>query len=241
MTKLDDIITETTTLGDVVTAHPSLARELERGGLDYCCGGQESIGDACLEHGLDPAVVIAGLNAARVQGDAAPWASMGPAALVDHVVTTHHRYLWDELPRLTALGEKVVSVHGGRHPELSEVAAALAELRADLEPHLMKEERVLFPAISELASAERAPTFPFGTITNPISVMLREHDAAGDILARLRAASHGYHVPDDGCASYRAWYTGLAEVESDTHLHIHIENNLLFPAVVALEAQRSAA
>jgi len=241
MNELDDTITEATTLGDVVTAHPSLARELERGGLDYCCGGQQPIGDACREQGLDPAVVLAGLNAARVEGDAAPWAAMNPPELVDHIVLTHHRFLWDELPRLTTLGEKVVGVHGGRHPELTEVAATLAELRADLEPHLMKEERVLFPAVRELATAERPPTFPFGTVSNPISVMLREHDAAGELLARLRTVSHDYHVPDDGCASYRAWYDGLAEVESDTHLHIHIENNLLFPAVVALEAQRTAA
>jgi regulator of cell morphogenesis and NO signaling len=241
MTQVDGTITETTTLGDLVTAHPALARELERHGLDYCCGGQQSLGVASRALGLDPAAVVEELVRAGVGDGAAPWAGMSVVELVDHVEGTHHRFLWDELPRLSALGDKVVSVHGSRHPELVEVATVLAELRADLEPHLTKEERVLFPAIRALATAPSPPTFPFGPVTNPISVMLREHDRAGEILAELRAATDAYRVPDDGCASYRAWYDGLAAVEADTHLHVPKENNLLFPAVVTLEARRRSA
>ena len=113
------------------------------------------------------------------------------------------------------------------------------ELRGELEPHLAKEERMLFPMIRELATADTAPQFHCGSLGNPVSVMLREHDRAGELLAALRIVARGYVVPEDGCASYTALFTGLEELEADTHLHVHKENNLLFPAVLALEAERS--
>jgi regulator of cell morphogenesis and NO signaling len=235
------VINVDTTLGEVVTAHPQLARELERHGLDYCCGGQRTIADASRAVGLDPAAVVASLSDLSSPGDAQPWATMAIVELVDHIEATHHRYLWDELPRLSALLTKIVGVHGDRHPELLDAADAFAEIRADLEPHLTKEERVLFPAIRELAEAgaraEARPVFRFGSVANPISMMMLEHDRAGDLLTKLRSVTDGYQVPADGCASYRACFEGLAELEADTHLHVHKENNLLFPAVVELEAQ----
>lgn len=162
-------------------------------------------------------------------------------ALVDHLEATHHRYLWNELPRLSELIDKIVGVHGGRHPELADVVGTFAQVRADLEPHLLKEERVLFPMIRELTTSPSSPSFHCGTLRNPISVMLSEHDAVGDLLARLRRLTNGYTPPADGCASYVACFTGLAELEADTHLHIHKENNLLFPMVVEMEAERAAA
>jgi regulator of cell morphogenesis and NO signaling len=223
------------TLGDIVTAHPALARELERRGLDYCCGGRRSLGDACRAAGVDPAAMAADLAAATDARGPDPWVDLDPSALVDHITTVHHRYLWAELPRLSALLERVVAAHNDRHPELGEIAALFAELRADLEPHLTKEERVLFPMIQRLADAKTRPTFHCGPTTNPISMMMLEHDRAGQILARLRAATNDYQAPVDGCASYRACYRGLAELEADTQLHIHKENNVLFPAVVELE------
>ena len=114
---------------------------------------------------------------------------MDARQLVDHIESTHHRYLWDELPRLSALVDKVRGVHGGRHPELHDVGECFADLRAELEPHLLKEERVLFPMIRELAGATSPPAFHCGTIRNPISVMMREHDQAGELLARMRRSS----------------------------------------------------
>jgi regulator of cell morphogenesis and NO signaling len=232
-----------TTLGDVVTAHPELARELERHGLDYCCGGQRTIAEASRAAGIDAAALVASLAPLTTPRDAPPWATMTVVELVDHIESAHHRYLWDELPRLSALLAKVAGVHGDRHPELRETAEVLAEVRADLEPHLTKEERVLFPAIRALAAAgaDGPPTFPFGSVANPISMMVREHDRAGDLLARLRDATDDYRVPDDGCASYHACFEGLAELEADTHLHVHKENNLLFPAVVQLENELAVA
>jgi regulator of cell morphogenesis and NO signaling len=164
-----------------------------------------------------------------------PWVDLGPAELVDHLEATHHAYLHAELPRLGELAAKVAGVHGANHPELPTVRAAFDELRDDLEPHLVKEERLLFPMIRELVAGE-APGSSEVTVDKPIAVMMREHDQVGDLLARLRQLTGGYAVPPDGCASYTALYRGLQDLEADTHLHVHKENNRLFPAVLALES-----
>ena len=131
---------------------PGSARVLESFGLDYCCGGGRTLTAACSGDGLDPDEVIGALE--RVPVEPTPdWASMGPGELVDHLESTHHAYLHRELPRLDALAEKVAGVHGSRHPELMDVLADVRELRDELEPHLMKEERILFPLIRELVAA----------------------------------------------------------------------------------------
>jgi len=237
-----DTIVPTMTLAALVDGHPQLAREFERRGLDYCCGGQQSLADACAAKGLDTEATTAVL-ASAVSSDAtaaAEWTAMDAAELVDHLEATHHRYLWDELPRLSALVDKIVSVHGARHPELRDVAACYRAVRADLEPHLLKEERVLFPMVRDLVASTDLPSFHCGTLRNPIGVMLSEHDAVGELLARLRHLTDGYTSPADGCATYEQCFRGLAEMEADTHLHIHKENNVLFPLVVRLEAERAA-
>jgi len=227
--------TENTTLADIVTARPDLAGDLEKRGFDYCCGGAATLADSCRANDLDVEAVLAELAAVEADETTPSWATMDVAELVDHLEATHHQYLWSELPRLSTLADKVVSVHAERHPELVDIAACVAAIRADLEPHLVKEERVLFPMVRELAAAETAPTFLCGSLTNPISVLLAEHDTVGELLAQLRELTNAYQVPADGCASYAALFSGLAELEADTHLHVHKENNVLFPAVVALE------
>jgi regulator of cell morphogenesis and NO signaling len=227
------------TLGDIVTSEPSSARVLERFGLDYCCGGRRTLADACESAGVDAAEVVAALEALE-PGPTPNWASMGPAELVDHLEATHHRYLHEELPRLTALLAKVHGVHALRHPELTAVRDVFTDLHAELTPHLLKEERVLFPMIRELATSNTMPQFHCGSLRNPISVMLREHDTTGEQLERLRSITDGYAPPEDACASYRALYQGLAELEADTHLHVHKENNVLFPAVLEIENRLAA-
>lgn len=228
------------TLADLVTTDPSAARILEGFGLDYCCGGGRPLDVACAEAGVDPATVLDALDATP-DGPTPDWASMPPEVLVDHLEATHHAYLHTELLRLTELADKVAGVHGERHPELRDVRDTYAELRADLEPHLMKEERILFPLIRELVASAGAAEPHCGSLElGPIRVMMMEHDRAGELLAELRERAGGYEVPDDGCASYRALYEGLAELEADTHLHVHKENNVLFPAVIALEHATAA-
>ena len=229
-----------TTLAEAVDAFPHLTREFERRGLDYCCGGQRTLSEACALIGLDPAATVAELSQVRATSESAEWTTMTADALVDHIEATHHRFLWDELPRVTALVDKIFSVHGARHSELVEIASCFTDLRADLEPHMIKEERVLFPMIRELATSMGVPAFHCGSLRNPISVMLTEHDAVGDLLAQLRRLTEGYTPPADGCATYVACFAAMAELEADTHLHIHKENNVLFPLVLRLEVERAA-
>lgn len=218
-------------LGDLVTANSAAARILERHGLDYCCNGGRTLGDACASAGIDASAVTADLDALDVTDDTA-WTSLDPPALAEHIVASHHRYLWEELPLLDALAAKVEAVHGQRHPELAKIRRLVADLRADLEPHLLKEERVLFPAIAALA--EGLTDFSFGSVAQPIHMMMIEHDRAGELLALLRMTTDGYRVPADGCASYRSLYERLAALEFDTHVHIHKENHVLFPAALRL-------
>ncbi|MCU1366849.1 MAG: iron-sulfur cluster repair di-iron protein [Ilumatobacteraceae bacterium] len=228
------------TLAEVMDAYPAMAREFERRGLDYCCGGRRTLGDACVLVGIDPDETVAELTSAVVIDSALPvWATMSVEALVDHLEATHHRYLWGEMPRVTALIDKIVTVHGARHPELRDVAACFVRVRADLEPHMLREERVLFPMIRELAASTELPTFHCGSLRDPITVMLGEHDAVGHLLAELHRLTNGYTPPADGCASYAACFAAMAELEADTHLHIHKENNVLFPLVVRLEDERA--
>jgi regulator of cell morphogenesis and NO signaling len=205
-------------LGDIVAANPSAARVFERHGIDYCCGGGRSLVEACADRGVDASVVGRELDALPTD-DPPAWAGLEPSALADHIVATHHAYLHQELPLLDALAGKVAAVHGRRHPELAEVARLVTLLRADLEPHLRTEEGVLFPAI-------RA-----GVVALDLGDVLDEHGRAGELLAGLRAATAGYAVPADGCASYASLYERLRALEADTHEHVHKENNVLFPAV----------
>ena len=234
------MIDVSTTLAEAVDAFPRLAGEFERRGLDYCCGGLRTLGEACALIGLDPAATVAELSQVGATSESAEWTTMTADVLVDHLEATHHRYLWDELPRVTALMDKIVSVHGARHPELAEIASCFAQVRAELEPHMLKEERVLFPMIRELATSTGVSSFHCGSLRNPISVMIREHDAVGDLLAELHRLTEGYRPPPDGCATYVACFSAMAGIEADTHLHIHKENNVLFPLVVRLEAERAA-
>ena len=218
------------TLGDLVAERPARARVFERLGIDYCCHGQRSLLDASTAAGVDPVAVVAELDAVADQTNAEV-DRMEPRALIGHILDTHHRYLHEELPLLVALAGKVRDVHGERHPELTEVAALVTEIHDDLMPHLAKEEQVLFPAIREWVDGQRS--FPFGTLSNPVRTLMTEHDRAGELLEQLRVATDGYHAPADGCASYQMLYGRLEHLELDTHRHVHLENNVLFPAVTA--------
>jgi regulator of cell morphogenesis and NO signaling len=225
-----------TSLGDLVTRQPGAARVLESFALDYCCGGSRTLADACARAGIDPSVVEDALAAAVEDPTVPEWATLGPAALADHVQRVHHEHLADELPRLRGLAVKVHTVHVDRHPELDDVIDVLDALHDDLVPHLSKEDVVLFPMIRELAAADTLPEWHCGSISNPIHVMLAEHEQSGEMLARMQAVTHGYEIPHDACASYRALYDGLLALDRDLRLHVHKESNVLFPAVLRLEA-----
>lgn len=221
-------------LAEIADLVPGATRVLESFGLDYCCGGQQSLRVACDRGGLDPNTVVEALDVCD-GGPVPDWIPLSPALLVDHLEATHHAYLHAELPRLVALADKVAGVHEARHPELIELQQLCAALRDDLEPHMVREEQILFPMVRELSAAISPPSFHCGSVANPISMMMREHEHTGAILEAVNLLTDGYRPPDDACASYRALYEGLAALATDTHLHIHKENNTLFPAVVELE------
>jgi regulator of cell morphogenesis and NO signaling len=227
------------TLAELATSSDSRARVLDRFGLDWCCGGGRTLGEACAQAGVDTGAVRAALDAADAQRppETPEWAELEPVALTEHLRATHHAYLDAELPALAALARKVLAAHGERHPELREVARLVDELRGELEPHLRKEELVLFPAIEALVEGH----IDAGVLVDgPIARMRVEHDAAGDLLARLRAAARDFTAPADACASYESLYRRLEALEHDTHLHVHKENNVLF-AAVERQATSSAA
>jgi regulator of cell morphogenesis and NO signaling len=162
------------------------------------------------------------------------------AGLCAHIVATHHEYVKRELPRLAALAEKVVNRHGEIHLELQVIQAAVARLGEELTQHLGKEEIVLFPYIARLeralAEGSPRPENCFGTVSNPIAMMTQEHDDAGLLLQVIRIKTRNFTTPEGACPTYHAFYDGLREFEQDLHQHIHLENNVLFPRAIELEA-----
>lgn len=218
---------EDVTLGQLVERRPELARTLDRLGLDYCCGGHRPLAAACAEHGLDVETVQREL--ATVAAEASPaWSTMGIAQLVDHIEQAHHVPLWEEMPRLSALLHKILTVHGERHPELADVRDRYERLRAELEPHLREEEERLFPLVRRLAVGDASEQ---RALAAGVLALRDDHEAAGALLVELRRLTSDYEPPADGCASYQAAYRGLEELEADLHLHVHKENNVLFPTV----------
>jgi regulator of cell morphogenesis and NO signaling len=231
-----------TPVGALVAERLGRARVFDRLGIDYCCHGATPLAEACAVRALDVGRVLGELaesDHSDPNGDAADRAdftSMAPGDLADHIVETHHAYLRRELPRLADLLDKVVSAHGGRHSELHAVRETFADLREELESHMLKEERELFPLVKRLEWALGRFPISWGSVGDPLRVMRHEHGDARAALERLRWLTGGYHTPADGCASFRALYDGLADLESDLHRHIHKENNILFPKAAALEA-----
>jgi regulator of cell morphogenesis and NO signaling len=145
--------------------------------------------------------------------------------LIDHIITTYHDALREELPRLIVLAAEAATVHGAKAPFLGRVVEVVRDLYADLAAHMGKEERVLFPAIRAGGGDGRAA----GWIAAPITVMQHEHDRAGELLAELRRLNSSYVAPEWGCGTVRALYRGLEELETAMHVHVHLENNVLFP------------
>jgi regulator of cell morphogenesis and NO signaling len=236
-------LTAETTVRDLAVENPGATRLFEKLGIDYCCGGGKSLAEACDKAQLSVTEVLHQLTLARAAGTA-PGAQLHDAPLAEliaHIVRTHHQFTRSETARIAALFDRVSGKHGQRHPELLDLRDTFAGLSQELQMHLMKEENILFPYIARMEAAsaahERAVPPPFGTVQNPVSMMMQEHDSAGEALAILRERSHNYMAPEDACISYRTLYEALAGFEADLHQHIHLENNVLFPKAIAMEKQ----
>lgn len=220
-------ISATASLGDLVTEDSRRSRVLEKFGLDYCCNGADSLADASKAAGIDIDAVIAALDLPDVPASA-PGTAGDNASLAHDIVDTHHAYMWEEMPRLAALVEKVYRVHGERHPELKQVHAAFFKAMSALEPHMTAEERSVFPTISKLEKGQ--PATGADVLSATLDRLVDEHQEVGDLFHEIKRLTGGYTWPADGCNSYKMMLEGLSEMELDLHEHIHKENNILFPA-----------
>jgi len=240
----------TRTIRELAIEIPNATRTFEKLGIDYCCGGAKSLRDACAHAHISVADVLRALE--QGSGDRqAPEAELPESIagslsdLIDHILTAHHGYVKQELPRIHQLLNKVVSVHEKNHPELGNIQKIFQRVSAELISHMMKEENILFPYILKLeqtvGAGQPMPRPMFGSITNPVHMMELEHDSAGAALKEISALSGDYTAPDDACFSYKAIYAALKEFETDLHQHVHLENNILFPRAIELEQSTGTA
>jgi len=231
------------TVRELALENPAVTRVFEKLGIDYCCGGNKSLEEACRAANLQMDSVLNSLESAEQSAQAAKgdrdWQNEELADLIAHIKNTHHKYTREEITRFGPLLDKVCSVHGKNHPELPRIREIFRGLAQELTMHMMKEEMVLFPYIERMEEAviQNEPVLPppFGSVQNPVSMMQHEHDSAGNALRALREGSGGYTPPGDACISYQTLYRALAEFEADLHQHIHLENNILFPRAIAME------
>jgi regulator of cell morphogenesis and NO signaling len=229
------------TVRELAAVNPSAARIFERFGIDYCCGGEKSLAEACTAARANLDEVKTALEKPAPETKERDWQKASLAELVAHIVATHHQFTREEIARLTPLIAKVEGVHGQNHPELNQVQGLFRGLAQEMTMHMMKEEHMLFPYIEQLEEAVNRGARPappmFGTVQNPVRMMMVEHDSSGEALRRIRELTGGYTAPADACVSYQTLYKALQEFQADLHQHIHLENNILFPRAVALESR----
>lgn len=222
-------------LSDVALRSPSAARVLEKLGFDYCCGGRKTLAAACADRGLEVPIVLEALSSVEETDSPVDPGAMELDALVYHVLDTHHVYTREAFDRLVPLANKVRNRHGASHPIVVRIAGLVEDLHADLMPHLMKEEQVLFPyALARIAGRETR--MPLGASAGPIACMEHEHVAAGEILFAIREATNNFVPPMGACASWRALYQGLDELVHDVMQHMAVENEILFPRILAMDS-----
>lgn len=240
----------TQTVRELALNIPAATRVFEQLGIDYCCGGNKSLEQACGEANLQIDQVLRSLESAADSADTRrasletpllgqDWQQAPLADLIAHIANKHHKYVKAEIARLRPLFDKVCNVHGVRHPELLRLRTDFHALAQELTTHMMKEEMVLFPYIERMEESaiagEPVLPAPFGTVSNPVAMMVHEHDDAGNLLRSMRVLSDGYEPPEGACVSYKTLYSALAEFERDLHQHIHLENNILFPRAIEME------
>jgi regulator of cell morphogenesis and NO signaling len=230
-----------TTIRDIVAGDFRTAAVFERYRIDFCCKGDRPLARACEEAGVPVDALLKDLAAvfATDRPDAPSFADWTCSALVSHIVNTHHAYVRQAIPTLLAHTTKVAEVHGGRHPELNDIARLFAGVATEMDTHMFKEERILFPHIvaaeQAIHAGRPAGAPPFGTVANPIHMMEMEHESAGDAMARIRELSNAYQPPEDACTTYQACLRELEAFENDLHGHVHLENNILFPKAIQME------
>lgn len=233
-------------IGQMVAEDYRAAQVFRNHKIDFCCKGNRSIVEVAEKSHLDPAILLEEIESVKEQNNTenSDFKSWPLDLLVDYIEKKHHRYIEERIPVLNQYLEKLCRVHGEKHPELIEIAEHFNASGGELAMHMKKEELVLFPAVRKMVKAKlKHMTLErpqFGTVKNPIQMMMAEHEIEGDRFSRIEALSNNYNPPADACSTYRVTFSLLKEFEEDLHQHIHLENNILFPKAVALEQELNA-
>lgn len=224
----------TTPIGEIVANDFRTASIFKSNNIDFCCGGKKSLAEACLERGVDQDKVIVELQelAATPPNAAQDYRSWKTDFLCDYIVNTHHRYVLKTLPELVLYTRKIADVHGANHPELIEVAALFSKINVELLQHLKKEEEVLFPAIKHVLTHNDHESK--NTIVTEITRMAGEHEFAGGAMDAINTLTNNYTLPEDSCGTYQVAFKLLEQFEDDLHIHVHLENNILYPNALKL-------
>ena len=222
------------TIGEIVTNDYRAADVFKQAGIDFCCGGNKSLEVACKEKNIDANAITLKLKELEnsTPGQHFDFKNWDITFLADYIVNTHHKYVLKTLPELVLYTQKIADVHGENHPELHEVAQLFFEINRELLQHLKQEEEVLFPAIKEVIKNNTAGAK--STIAIEISRMNDEHEFAGGAMDKINVITNGYKVPADGCNTYQVAFKLLEEFEDDLHMHVHLENNILYPKALLL-------
>ena len=229
------------TLAEIVTGNIRTAIVFEEYELDFCCKGKRLLAEACAEKNIATEKVIKSISELHNTNGAEKITDRTPDLLIDYIINNHHQYVRRMIPVISLHADKVASVHGKNHPETIRIADLFLSVREELESHMMKEERILFPYIKQLFDEKKnnlpATPPPFGTIRNPVRMMEAEHISAGDAMHNIRELSGNFTIPPDACNTFKALFSELKEFEEDLHKHIHLENNILFPGSIELESE----
>jgi regulator of cell morphogenesis and NO signaling len=233
------------TIGEIVAKDYRKAQVFKNMGIDFCCGGKKTIAEVCEKKGIDPEEVERQL--AAVKGDnvnsETDFQKWDLGFLSDYIINTHHQYVKENTTFILELAQKVARVHGERHPELIRVAELFSRAGKDLTLHMVKEEKILFPFIKELAqiykTGGKVPVADFGKVSVPIQLMDSEHEQVGGDFETIRELTSNYQLPADACSSYTILFKKLEEYESDLHRHVHLESNILFLKAIQLEKELS--
>ncbi|TGE31750.1 iron-sulfur cluster repair di-iron protein [Desulfosporosinus sp. Sb-LF] len=223
-------------IGDIVAQFPKSADVLKAYSIDFCCGGDRPLAEALKEKNLDDQEVLTKINqmyvnSKNIKSKDTDWTKATLATLTDHIVQKHHRYLNEELPKISEYVTRILNVHGDHHPELKQVNTLFHKLKDELEEHLVKEEQIEFPLIK--AYEENPSHDKLNRALIVMGDLEKEHVGAGDILKELQRITDNFKIPADGCNSYGLTYAKLSELMNDTFQHIHLENNILFPRLKA--------
>lgn len=236
-------IQENQIIGKLVAEDYRTAAVFKKYGIDFCCQGNRTISEACENKKIDSKLVVTELDNITLSNteNTIDFQSWPIDLLADYIEKKHHRYVEEKTQEILPYLDKICRVHGVRHPELLEINKHFKTTAGELAAHMKKEELVLFPFVRKMATVKlenvKLDAPKFGTVQNPIQMMMNEHNSEGERFRSIAELSNNYTPPLDACNTYRVTFALLKEFEQDLHLHIHLENNILFPKAIELEKQ----